>query len=179
MTNQEILMAAIRAIPDFPKPGILFRDITTLIADPPAFEIAVNMMVEAAREAGVQKIVAIESRGFIFGAPMAVAMKLPLVIVRKPGKLPGKVVRESYALEYGTDTLEIHEDAVSPDDCVAVVDDLLATGGTAAAVGSLLTKLKARVGLYLFAVELTGLAGTARLLEKIPHAKVVSLVSYE
>ncbi len=174
-----LIASAIRPIPDFPKKGIVFRDITTLLTSPQAFQAACDRMAEAARGLGATSIVAIESRGFLFGAPLAVALKLPLVIVRKPGKLPGKVVREEYTLEYGTDALEIQEDALKRGDRAVIIDDLLATGGTARAAALLTQKVGAQVSGWLFIVELLGLQGRKTLQEGFQQAQVVSLVSYK
>lgn len=171
---KDYLASRIRDVPDFPKKGIVFKDITPLLADPRAFKGAVDLMVEHYRGMGIRKVVAIESRGFLFGAPLSYALGAGLLIVRKPGKLPWKCIREEYELEYGTDSLEMHIDMVEPGDPVVVVDDLLATGGTAQAVGRLIEGQGARVVEYAFAVELAFLDGRKRLGEK----KVFSLLSY-
>ncbi len=162
----------IRDVPDFPKPGILFRDITPLLLDPAAFAEATARL--RARAGTPQAIVAVESRGFLFGTALALALRVPLVPARKFGKLPGKALRESYALEYGADSLEIHADALAPDTRVAIVDDLLATGGTAAATARLVERLGARVESILFLIELRGLGGRERL---APH-RVEALIDY-
>ena len=155
------LSAYIRDVPDFPKKGILFKDITPLIGTPDVFAEAVRQM--AARTAKPDAVVAIESRGFIFGAPLAQLWNVPFVPARKFGKLPGRTVRQVYSLEYGEDTLELHADALKPGWRVVVVDDLLATGGTAGATVGLVQQLGARVTTALFAVELRGLGGRERL----------------
>lgn len=155
--------AAIRDVPDFPKPGILFKDITPLLADESLFRAVTAAMAAPFQGQGVTHVVAIESRGFIFGAPIAQALKAGLVPVRKPGKLPAKVIREDYALEYGTDALEIHHDGLRAGNRVLIVDDVLATGGTAAATGRLIARTGASVLAYTFLIELTGLAGRAKL----------------
>lgn len=155
------LTAYIRDVPDFPRKGILFKDITLLIATPDAFAESVRQM--AARAAKPDAVVAIESRGFIFGAPLAQLWNVPFVPARKFGKLPGRTVRQVYSLEYGEDTLELHADALKPGWHVVVVDDLLATGGTASATVGLVEQLGARVSAALFAVELRGLGGRERL----------------
>jgi adenine phosphoribosyltransferase len=151
----------IRDVPDFPRKGILFKDITPLLQDPEALAAAVEQM--AARTAPPEAVVAIESRGFVFGTALALRWRVPLVLARKFGKLPGKTVREVYALEYGKDTLEIHADAIAPGRRVAIVDDLLATGGTALATARLVEKLQGVVSAALFLVELEGLGGRERL----------------
>jgi len=157
------LYGLIRDVPDFPKPGILFKDITPLLLDPPGFGQAVDRLVAPFRQAGVTKVAAIESRGFVLGAPAALALGAGLVLVRKPGKLPAGKRRVEYSLEYGTDALEMHADAVGAGDNVLVVDDVLATGGTAAAVAELVTQSGASlVGLSLL-IELADLGGRGKL----------------
>jgi adenine phosphoribosyltransferase len=153
----------IRDIPDYPKPGILFKDITPLLADAEAFAMATRLMVEPFAEAGVTHVVAIESRGFILGAPVAQLLGAGFVPVRKPGKLPHTKRREEYALEYGTDALEVHEDAVGSTALVLIVDDVLATGGTAAATCRLVESLGAQVVGLSFLLALTFLPGAERL----------------
>jgi adenine phosphoribosyltransferase len=156
------LTERVRAIPDFPKPGILFRDITPLLAHGPSLRLAIDLLAEAVRPLEPQLLVGIESRGFLFGAALAERLGIGLALVRKPGKLPYKSVSETYALEYGSDTLEIHEDAVAGLRCV-IVDDLLATGGTAAATARLVTRQGGQVVAFAFLIELAALAGRARL----------------
>ncbi len=163
----------IRDVPDFPKQGILFKDITPLIYDPAAFRESIRQLAEAVAKPDV--VVAIESRGFLFGAPLAQRWDIPLVPARKFGKLPGKTVRQVYSLEYGEDTLELHADALQPGQRVVIVDDLLATGGTAAATVALVRQLGAEVVATLFVVELEGLGGRARLAPTPVHA----LMSFE
>jgi adenine phosphoribosyltransferase len=155
--------AALRAVPDFPKPGILFRDITPLLATPSLFVRCTNAMADSFSEAQVTHVVAVESRGFIFGAPIAQRLGAAFVPVRKPGKLPYLAQREEYALEYGTNSLEIHTDACTPSAAVLIVDDVLATGGTAAAAGRLVERVGGRVVGYSFLVELDALNGRALL----------------
>jgi adenine phosphoribosyltransferase len=163
----------IRDVPDFPRKGIVFKDITPLLNDPQALADAVELMSRrAARPGGV---VAIESRGFVFGAALALRWQVPLVLARKFGKLPGRTVREAYSLEYGQDTLELHADALRPDQAVVVVDDLLATGGTALATVRLVEQLGARVLAAIFLVELTGLGGR----ERLAGYPVEALLQYE
>lgn len=164
----------IRDVPDFPKKGIVFKDLTPVLTNPEGFGEVVNSLVERYRGREVKNVVAIESRGFLFGAPLAYALGAGLVIVRKPGKLPWKCVREEYELEYGSDSLEMHVDGVSPGAQVVVVDDLLATGGTAEAVGRLVSSQGASVLEYAFIVELMFLQGRA----KLGNSKVFSLLQY-
>jgi adenine phosphoribosyltransferase len=166
--------ALIRAIPDFPIPGILFRDITPLLKDKQGFRQAVDVFVEQFSGRGIDRVVAIEARGYILGAPIAYAIGAGFVPVRKPGKLPGEKISEEYALEYGTNSLEIHSDAVDKGDRVLVVDDLLATGGTAAATARLLERLGARVEAFAFLVELTELHGR----EALGGAEITAFVAY-
>lgn len=147
----------ITIVPDFPKPGIGFKDITPLLADPSAFALAVAGMITPWRDANISHVIAIESRGFIFGAPIALGLGAAFVPVRKPGKLPRTVYREAYALEYGTDVLEMHADAVTAEARVLIVDDVLATGGTALAVSRLVQSAGAVVAGYGFLIELTAL----------------------
>jgi adenine phosphoribosyltransferase len=163
----------IRDVPDFPRKGILFKDITPLLNDPQAFARAVELMSQRAPRPG--GIVAIESRGFVFGAALACHWQVPLVLARKFGKLPGKTVRQVYSLEYGEDTLEIHADALEPDQQIVVVDDLLATGGTALATVRLIEQLQAKVLGAIFLIELTGLGGR----ERLKGYPVESLLRYE
>ncbi len=164
----------IRAIPDFPIPGILFRDITPVLKDKQGFRAAVDLFVERFSGRGIDHVVGIEARGYIFGAPLAYAIGAGFIPVRKPGKLPHHKLSEEYALEYGTNSLEIHSDALVPGERVLVVDDLLATGGTAAATGRLLERLGARVEAFAFLVELADLNGR----QALPGADVVAFVTY-
>ncbi len=153
----------IRVIPDFPIPGIMFRDITPMLGDGAGFKAAIDLFVERYRDAKIDYVVGVEARGYIFGAPLAFALGAGFVPVRKPGKLPSSTITESYTLEYGTNSLEIHDDAVKPGARVLIVDDLLATGGTAAATVRLLRKLGAEVVGVGFLIELVGLGGRAAL----------------
>ncbi len=164
----------IRAIPDFPIPGILFRDITPLLKDAGGFRAAIDRFVQRYKSDRVDLVVAMEARGYIFGAPLAYALGAGFVPVRKPGKLPATTFVESYALEYGINTLEIHDDAVGNGQRVLVVDDLLATGGTAAATARLLAKLGADVVGFGFLIELAALRGR----EALAGHKVTTFVSY-
>ena len=159
----EHLKEKIRHVPDFPKPGINFCDITTLLKDPAGLSEAVRGLAEPFRDERIDLVVGIESRGFILGAPVAGRLGTGFVPARKPGKLPAATLRQSYELEYGTDALEIHEDAIEPGQRVLIVDDLLATGGTAAAVRDLVRKTGGEVAAIAFLVELTFLDGRKRL----------------
>ncbi|MDQ7007733.1 MAG: adenine phosphoribosyltransferase [Acidobacteriota bacterium] len=162
--------ALIRDIPDFPKPGILFRDITPLLADAEGLAAVVDQLEQWARSRAPDVIVGIESRGFIFGVPLALRLGVGFVPVRKPGKLPAETVRETYQLEYGTDSLEIHADALAPGRRVLIVDDLLATGGTAAATARLVRRVGGQVQGLLFVIELAALKGRRRLEGEAVHA---------
>ena len=164
--------ALIRDIPDFPEPGILFRDITPLLANAKAFSAVVDGIAGIARAHGVTCIAGVESRGFIVGAPVARTLGLPFIPIRKPGKLPFETKRIEYGLEYGTDALEVHVDAVKPGDRVAIIDDLMATGGTAEAAAKLMEDLGATVASILVVVELGGLGGVERLKPRPVHALI-------
>ncbi|HEY6148698.1 MAG TPA: adenine phosphoribosyltransferase [Thermoanaerobaculia bacterium] len=155
--------ALVRDVPDFPTPGILFRDITPLLANPEAFRAAVFAMAAPYRGVGLSKVLGIEARGFMFGAAVARELSVGFVPVRKPGKLPGQTIRASYGLEYGKDTLEVHRDSCSPGERVVIVDDVLATGGTAEAAATLADSLRAEVVGLTFFIELEKLGGRARL----------------
>jgi len=157
------LQSFIRAIPDFPIKGILFRDITPLLQDRAAFRAAVDMMASPYADKRIDRVVAIEARGYILGAPMAYKLGAGFIPVRKPGKLPYEKINVDYALEYGTNTLEMHKDAIVKGERVLIVDDLLATGGTAAATRSLLEELGADVAGFAFLIELEALGGRAKL----------------
>lgn len=164
----------VRDIPDFPKSGILFRDITPLLADPRAFREVEDRMLAAFEGERITRIAGIESRGFLFGMPLARRLEVGLVPVRKAGKLPGARISETYALEYGEGVLELHEDAVGTGDRVLIVDDLLATGGTAAAAARLVERAGAEVVGLVFAIELASLKGR----ERLPGRRVVSVIEY-
>lgn len=153
----------IRDIPDFPKPGIIFKDITPLLGNPEAFAFVVESLAERYRDAGIQKIVGVESRGFIFGAPLAVRLGCGFVPVRKPGKLPAATVSQTFDLEYGQDTIEIHQDALKPGEKVLVLDDVLATGGTLEAAIQLVKAVGGQVHEAATILELTFLNGRDRL----------------
>jgi adenine phosphoribosyltransferase len=156
------LMQRIRDVPDFPKPGIVFKDITPLLGHGPSFRAVTDLLAERVAPHKPTLVVGIESRGFLFGAALAERLGVGIAPVRKPGKLPWRTVREDYALEYGTDALEMHEDAVADHHCV-IVDDLLATGGTAAATGRLVERQYGKVAAFAFVIELAFLGGRARL----------------
>ncbi len=165
----------IRAIPDFPKQGILFRDITPLLSTPAAFAQVVDELASHFRDQKIDAIAAAEARGFIFAAPLALRLNAALIPIRKPGKLPHETISFSYELEYGSDTLEMHADAISPGDNVLVVDDLLATGGTIEACCKLVEKAGGNVVGCGFLIELAGLDGARR----IAQYKTVSLIKYD
>lgn len=164
----------IRDIPDFPQRGIVFKDITPLIGDPQAFRTAIDRLGDACRGKAIDAVVALESRGFLFGAPLAYNLGVGIIPIRKEGKLPAQTYRMEYFLEYGTNVVEIHRDALAPGQRVLVVDDLLATGGTALASAKLVEKLGAVVVGFLFLIELTFLHGR----EKLADYEVVSLIEY-
>jgi adenine phosphoribosyltransferase len=159
----DVLKTRIRHVPDFPKPGILFYDVTTLLRDPEGFRLAIDAMSEPYGGQGIALVVGIESRGFILGAAVADRIGAGFVPVRKVGKLPSTTIRASYSLEYGTDSLEMHSDAIEKGQKVLVVDDLLATGGTARATLDLVRQLGGQVHGVSFLIELLGLNGRARL----------------
>lgn len=173
--HKDVIDRLIRRIPDFPRPGIVFHDITTVLADPDAWHLTVDAGVEAVREFAPDLIVGIESRGFILGATLAYRMGLGFIPVRKPGKLPYEVHSVDYELEYGTDSLEIHVDAVGPGHRVLIVDDLLATGGTARAAAQLIQQCGADAVGLLVLIELVELAGRDALPDGVA---VRALVSY-
>lgn len=169
------LKAAIRSIPGFPKPGIVFRDITTLLTQPEAFRTALDRFERFFREKKVERIVAIDSRGFIFGGALADRLQVPFVPVRKKGKLPHRTVAAEYALEYGTDTLEMHVDAIHKGDKVAIIDDLLATGGTLDASCRLVRQLGGEVVAIGVLIELSFLKGR----QKLPGCDILALIDYD
>jgi adenine phosphoribosyltransferase len=172
--SAEELRARIREIPDFPKPGILFYDITTVLKDPVAYKESIDLMLAPWRDVKVDLVVGMESRGFIFSAPMAYLLNAGLVPVRKLGKLPAETITVEYALEYGSNTLEIHRDAIQPGQRVLVVDDLLATGGTVRGTIDLVERLQGEVVGLGFLVELDFLKGRDRL----QGLRVESVVRY-
>lgn len=169
------LAKSIRSIPDFPKPGILFRDITTLLKDKKAFKTAVELMAQKFAKEKVDYVVGVEARGFIFGGALATKLNVGFIPIRKKGKLPWRTKGITYDLEYGSDTLEIHEDALKPKDKVLIVDDLLATGGTVRAVADLVEAQGAKISGIAFVIELVDLKGR----EKLKQYPLVSLVKFE
>jgi adenine phosphoribosyltransferase len=169
------LRSEIRSVPDFPKKGIVFRDITTLIKNGEAFTGAVDALYAHYKGQTIDKVVSVESRGFILGAPLAYRLGAGFVPVRKPGKLPSATLRQNYALEYGTDAVEIHTDAIKPGERVLLHDDLLATGGTIAAACQLVEKLGGHIAGLSFLIELSFLGGR----KKLPNHDIFSLVTYD
>lgn len=159
----DLIKNTIKTIPDYPKPGIMFRDVTSLMQDAEAFKSTIDLFAAKYQDKGITAIVGTEARGFIFGAPLAVKMGVPFIPVRKPGKLPRAVISQDYQLEYGTDTMQIHTDALTESDKVLMVDDLLATGGTIEATTSLIRQLGATVNDACFVVNLPELGGEQRL----------------
>jgi len=177
MTQETVLTLerSIRSIPDFPKPGILFRDITTLLKDPQAFKLAVDEIVKEYTGQKIEKVVGVESRGFILGAAVAYELGAGFVPARKKGKLPCKARSVTYSLEYGTDTLEIHEDALKADERVLIVDDLIATGGTVGGVIDLVEQFRAKIIGIAFVIELVDLHGK----DKLKGYPFSSLIKFE
>jgi adenine phosphoribosyltransferase len=170
--SAEELRAKIREVPDFPKPGILFYDITTLLKDPASYKEAIDLMLAPYTGEPIDIVVGMESRGFIFSSPMAYQLDAGLVPVRKLGKLPAETITVEYALEYGSNTLEIHRDAIAPGQKVLIVDDLLATGGTARATTELVKKIGGTVHGLAFLIELVALNGRAKLTGENVHASL-------
>ncbi|EGJ31497.1 MULTISPECIES: adenine phosphoribosyltransferase [Moorena] len=170
------LKSLIRDIPDFPKPGIVFRDITTLLSNPEGLRYTIDTLAQKFQEAGVRAdyVVGMESRGFIFGPPIAYQLGAGFVPVRKPGKLPAAVYSAEYDLEYGTDKLEVHQDAFTPNSQVVIIDDLIATGGTAAATVNLVEQAGGQVVALGFIIELRDLGGR----QQLPDVPVITLVDY-
>ena len=176
-TLQETLVAAIRSIPDYPKPGIVFRDITTMLGDARAFRRAVDELVHPYAGTKIDKIAGIEARGFILGGAIAHQLSAGFVPIRKKGKLPHETVRVAYSLEYGLDEMEMHRDAVKPGDKVILVDDLIATGGTAEGAVKLLTQMGAEIVAACFVIDLPDLGGRAKL--EALNVDVRTLISFE
>ena len=170
------LKSLIRDIPDFPKPGILFRDITTLLRDAQGLKYTIDLFTQKCVDAGMTAdfVVGMESRGFIFGAPLAYKLGAGFIPVRKKGKLPGEIYAIEYALEYGTDTLEVHQDALQPGSRVLIADDLIATGGTASATAQLIQKVGCELVGFAFIIELQELQGR----KKLPDLPIVTLLEY-
>ncbi len=168
------LKSKIREIPDFPKEGILFYDVTTLLKDGESFKRVIDKIANFYQDEGIQKVVSMESRGFILGAPVAYRLGAGFVPVRKPGKLPSDVYEARYELEYGTDSLAIHQDAITPGEKVLIVDDLIATGGTVSATVELVKQLGGIIQGIAFLIELTSLRGR----NKLDGYNVISLISY-
>lgn len=165
----------IRDVADFPKAGILFKDITTALKNGDCFKQIVDVFYETFKNEPIDKIVAIESRGYLIGAPLAYKLGCGLVLMRKPGKLPAKTLKQDYGLEYGTDALEVHQDAILPGEKVLIIDDLLATGGTVEAACKLVQRLKGEIKAAAFLIELSELGGEAKI---TPYTKVVSILKY-
>lgn len=169
-----IIESRVRTIPDYPKPGIMFRDITPVLKDKEAFRACVDVLKDKTKDMKIDYIVGIDARGFIIGSALAYALGLGFVPARKKGKLPFKTIETEYALEYGTATLQMHSDSVEKGDKVLIVDDLLATGGTAKAVGEMVGRLGGKIEGYVFVIELEDLKGR----EKLKDGKVISLVKF-
>ncbi|NQZ24815.1 MAG: adenine phosphoribosyltransferase [Colwellia sp.] len=162
-TQQQQLLNAIQTVPDYPVKGILFRDVTSLLEDAEAFALTIELLANTYRNKGFTKVVGTEARGFLFGAPLALALNIGFIPVRKPGKLPRDTYAQAYQLEYGEDILEIHQDALTPADKVLIIDDLLATGGTIEATTKLIRRLGAQVQDAGFVISLPDLGGEKRL----------------
>lgn len=179
MNNESLALIkqSIKTIPDYPKAGILFRDVTSLLEDPVAYRATIDLLAQHYKDHGFTKIVGTEARGFLFGAPLALALGVGFVPVRKPGKLPRETISESYELEYGHDVLELHIDAINENDKVLVVDDLLATGGTIEATVKLIRKLGGEVKHAAFVISLPDLGGEKRLQEM--NLELVTLCVFE
>ncbi|MEZ9130339.1 adenine phosphoribosyltransferase [Vibrio breoganii] len=175
--KQVLIKASIKSIPDYPKPGILFRDVTSLMEDAKAYQATIEMLIERYQGMGFTKVVGTEARGFLFGAPLALELGVGFVPVRKPGKLPRNTISQSYELEYGTDVLEIHTDAITEGDKVLVVDDLLATGGTIEATTKLIRQLGGVVEHAAFVINLPEIGGDKRI-EKM-GIEVFSLCEFD
>ncbi len=173
----DYIKSSIATVVDYPKKGIMFRDVTTLLADPKAFKAVIELFTQKYKNQQFDKIIGTESRGFIFGAPLAIALNIPFIPVRKPGKLPREVISQSYQLEYGEDVLELHKDAISDGDKVLLIDDLLATGGTIEATYKLVERLGGRATDAAFVVSLPQLGGEERV--KALGIEILKLVEFE
>lgn len=165
----------VRSIPDFPEPGIIFRDVTSVLQDPDGLKLAIDSMMKLLEGVDFDVIVGAESRGFIFGAPLAYQLHKPFVLVRKKGKLPGETIERSYDLEYGSATLEMHKDSIKPGQKIVVVDDLMATGGTIEATTALIEELGGEVVKLIFLMELAGLKGR----ERLSKYNIGAVITYE
>lgn len=176
LQNQQ-LINAIHTIPNYPVEGVMFRDVTSLLEDAEAFSLTINLLVDVYKNKGFTKVVGTEARGFLFGTPLALALGIGFIPVRKPGKLPRETFSQAYQLEYGEDILEIHQDALTPDDKVLIIDDLLATGGTIEATTKLIRRLGAEVKDAGFVISLPDLGGEKRLLKL--SITPFSLVQYQ
>jgi len=166
----------IRSIPDYPKKGILFKDITTLIKDADAFEECINQIIERSKNYKIDKIAAIESRGFVFASAVSYLLKKPFIMFRKKNKLPGETYSVDFELEYGTATIEVHKDSIDKDDSVLIIDDLIATGGTAEAAAKLVEMSNAKIAAFVFAINLFDLGGSNNLVKK--GYKVENLMNF-
>ena len=173
--NMKKLEEYVRSIPDFPEPGIIFRDITSILQDPDGLKLAIDSLLEMVKDVDFDVVVGAESRGFIFGTPVAYAMGKSFVPARKPGKLPRETVSMEYALEYGTGTIELHRDSIKPGQKVVIIDDLIATGGTVEAIAKLVEELGGEVVKICFVMELAGLKGR----DKLQKYDVDSAIIYE
>ena len=171
------IKSKIRTIENYPIKGVMFRDITTLLKDPEGLRDSINKLVDRYKDLKIDKIAAIESRGFIIGAPLAYLLNVGLVLIRKPGKLPAETIDEDYKLEYGTDTIEVHVDAIEKDEKILIVDDLIATGGTAEATVKLVQKMKGDIVECCFIIDLPDIGGRRRL-ENMGQ-KVFTLCAFE
>lgn len=173
--NKETLKRNLREIPDFPKPGILFYDVTTLFKNPECLQGMIDELYEMYKDKGITKVVGIESRGFILGGALAARLGAGFIMARKPGKLPAEVIEETYAKEYGTDTIQLHKDAISPEDVVLLHDDLLATGGTMAAAHRLVKRCGVKQAYVNFVIELEGLNGRKAFDENVEVTTLLKL----
>ncbi len=173
--NKETLKKNLREIPNFPKPGILFYDVTTLFKNPECLQGMIDELYEMYKDKGITKVVGIESRGFILGGALAARLGAGFIMARKPGKLPAEVIEETYAKEYGTDTIQLHKDAISPEDVVLLHDDLLATGGTMAAAHRLVKRCGVKQAYVNFVIELEGLNGRKAFDENVEVTTLLKL----
>ena len=173
--NKETLKKNLREIPDFPKPGILFYDVTTLFKNPECLQGMIDELYEMYKDKGITKVVGIESRGFILGGALAARLGAGFIMARKPGKLPAEVIEETYAKEYGTDTIQLHKDAISPEDVVLMHNDLLATGGTMAAAHRLVKRCGVKQAYVNFVIELEGLNGRKAFDENVEVTTLLKL----